>query len=262
MLAALLRILLISYLGFGAYLYFFQRNFMYFPISEIQTNQYQFEQLKSDEVLLKIWVLNPGRNKAVIYFGGNGENTLYNAEDLSQTLPQHTIYLVNYRGYGGSSGTPTETGLFQDALNIHKELSLRHQQISVIGRSLGSGIAVYLASKRPVNKMILVTPFDSIAALANKHYPLYPVNLLLKDKYESKRYASQTTTPALLLVAEHDRLIPADHAYKLAESFADNQAQLITISDSNHNNISAKKSYWQAIGNYLSTAVPDMAASL
>lgn len=262
MLLALLRILLISYLGFGAYLYFFQRNFMYFPISEIQTDRYQYEHLKSDEVLLKIWVLNPGREKAVIYFGGNGENTLYNAEDLSQTLPEHSIYLVNYRGFGGSSGTPTETGLFQDAVNIHEEFSLRHQHISVIGRSLGSGIAVYLASKRPVDKMILVTPFDSIAALANRQYPLYPVGLLLKDKYDSKHYASQTTTPALLIVAEHDRLIPAAHAHKLAKSFADNQARLITISDTNHNNISAKKAYWQAIGNYLTTAGPDMAASL
>ena len=262
MLTALIRILLLSYLGFGAYLYFFQRNFMYFPISEIQTDQYQFEHFQSDDALLKIWVVNQGRDKAVIYFGGNGENTLYNAEDLSQTLPEHTIYLVNYRGYGGSSGTPTESGLFQDAINIHEALSLRHQHISVIGRSLGSGIAVYLASKRPVEKMILVTPFDSITALANKQYPLYPVDLLLKDKYESSLYASQTTTPALLVVAENDRMIPAAHAHKLAEKFPAHQAQLITIPASNHNNISAKAAYWQAIADYLTTAATDKSAPL
>ena len=253
MLTALIRILLLTYLGFGAYLYFFQRNFMYFPISEIQTDHYQFEQFQSDDALLKIWVLNPEQDKAVIYFGGNGENTLYNAEDLTQTLPEHTIYLVNYRGYGGSSGTPTESGLFLDAINLHEELSSRHQQISVIGRSLGSGIAVYLSSKKPVAKMVLVTPFDSITALANKHYPLYPISLLLKDKYESSQYASQTTTPALLVVAEHDRMIPAIHAQKLAEKFPPNKAQLITIPSSNHNNISSKAAYWQAIADYLTT---------
>ena len=152
MLLSLVRILLLVYLGYGAYLYFAQRHFMYFPVAEQQNAKIPFETISSNKEKIKLWSVNPGHSKAVIYFGGNAENVLYNATDLQQALPEHSIYLVNYRGYGGSTGSPSQQGLFADALNIFDTLQVRHQQISVIGRSLGSSISLYLASLRPVEK--------------------------------------------------------------------------------------------------------------
>ena len=251
MLVSLARILILVYLGYGAYLYFAQRHFMYFPVAELQTDRTASEIISSNNEKIKTWSVNPDNRKAVIYFGGNAENVLYNATDLQQALPEHSIYLVNYRGYGGSSGSPSQQALFADALNIFDTLQARHQQISVIGRSLGSSVSLYLASQRPVDKMILVTPFDSAVAVAQQAFPIYPVRLLLKDKYESIHYAAKTSAPALLLIAENDNVIPHRHSLKLAEAFNEQQATTVFISNSGHNNLSGSPDYWQAIGSFL-----------
>ena len=87
----------------------------------------------------------------------------------------------------------------------------RHSQITVIGRSLGSGIATYLASQRPVSRLLLITPYDSIANVAAGRLPMFPVHWLLLDKYESWRYAPQITAPTRILAAEHDDVIPRLH---------------------------------------------------
>ncbi len=252
MLLRLIRILILVYLGFGAYLFFAQRSFMYYPVTEIQTDQVKSEILTSDKQKLKIWVLNPGMNKAVIYFGGNAENVLYNAEDLATSLPAYSIYLVNYRGYGGSSGLPSEAALYRDALNVFDQLQSRHQAISAIGRSLGSSVTNYLASQRPLDKIVLVTPFASAAAVAAGAYPIYPVNLLLHDKYESLEYASRIEEPVLFLIAADDHVIPIAHSLRLADVFPAEQTHTVIIEDSGHNTISNKAIYWKSISQFLS----------
>ena len=252
MVLRLTKILVLVYLGFGAYLFFVQRSFMYYPVTEIHTDQVKSEILASGKHNLKIWSLNPGRDKAVIYFGGNAENVLYNAEDLTAALPAYSIYLVNYRGYGGSSGTPSEAALYHDALNIFDHLQSRHQAISAIGRSLGSSVTTYLASQRPLNRIVLATPFASAVALAAEAYPVYPVDLLLQDKYESISFVSRIDEPALFLIAADDLVIPLAHSLRLAKAFPAEQVQTVIIQDSGHNSISGKATYWKSISQFLS----------
>lgn len=247
----MLQVAVIVYLVFGAFIYVAQRGLMYFPVTENATDAYPVEYLELGDARLKLWVTNPGQGRAVLYFGGNAEDVYYNADDFASQLPGHTVYLVNYRGYGGSSGDPSETALYADALALFDSLHGRHRGLSVIGRSLGAGVATYLASHRPVERLLLVTPADSFVALARRIYPVYPVNWMLKDRYESVRHAPDIASPVLMLVAAQDRIVPRAHSERLAAAFADGQVEMRVIDNAGHNTISGYGSYWQAIRGFL-----------
>ena len=246
-----LKIGLLVYIGFGALLYFAQRSMLYLPVAENPAEDVKIERLPIEEGSLKLWVLEPEQDHAVIYFGGNAEDVYWNAADFRASLPAHAAYLVNYRGYGGSTGSPSEEALFADALRIFDELRERHTKISVIGRSLGSGIAVYLASQRPVDRLVLVTAHDSALAIAKRLYPVYPVGLMLKDRYESVRYAADVSAPTLVVIAENDTMIPREHADNLAQAFADGQVEQLVIDNAGHNDISGHARYWKEIARFL-----------
>jgi pimeloyl-ACP methyl ester carboxylesterase len=251
MLFGLLKASVIVYLGFGLYLYLAQRSFMYFPTAERPGAGARVEYVQNQGEKIKLWVLGPESDRAVIYFGGNAEDVYANAGDFRDTLPQWTVYLVNYRGYGGSSGSPTEAGLFADALSIFDALCERHTKIAVIGRSLGSGVATYLASRREVDRLVLATPHDSALAVAQAMYPVYPVSLLLKDRYDSVAYAPGVKAPTMLVIAEHDRIIPRRHSARLAEAFAPGVAEQVVIREAGHNGLSGHQQYWDEFERFL-----------
>lgn len=257
MLLWILKISCLAYLGFGLYLYAAQRSFMYFPVPENHADDISFEYLDSEGESIKVWILGPLRDSAIIYFGGNAEDVYNNAPDFLSTLPEHTVYLVNYRGFGGSSGSPTQANLFFDALNVYDALSPRHSRISVIGRSLGSGIATYLASVRPVQRLILATPHDSALAIAQRMYPVYPVSILLKDKYESVEYAPRITAPTLIITAERDHVIPRKHSIRLAQAFAPELVKQVVIANAGHNGLAGYRQYWDEIEAFLALGSAD-----
>ena len=251
MLISLLKVSVLAYLGLGLYLYVAQRSFMYFPVAGHDAPDARAEYLANGDASIKLWVLGPDSDRAIVYFGGNAEDVYYSAGDFRAALPGFTTYLVNYRGYGGSSGSPTEATLFSDALRIYDEVRQRHAQVAVIGRSLGSGVAAYLASQRDVDRLILVTPADSALALAQGMYPMYPVSLLLKDRYESVKYAPGIQAPTLIVMAEHDRVIPRKHSIRLAEAFRPGLAEQLVIPNAGHNGLSGHPQYWQAFDRFL-----------
>ncbi|MGO4780104.1 alpha/beta hydrolase, partial [Lysobacter sp. 2RAB21] len=102
------------------------------------------------DIVLRGWRLNAGREKALIYFGGNAERIENMRETLAQWFPDRTIYLLSYRGFGASDGAPEEAALVADGLAIFDQVAREHpgQPIAVIGRSLGSGVASFVAGKR------------------------------------------------------------------------------------------------------------------
>lgn len=253
MLLWMVKIAALGYLGMGLMLYLTQRSIMYYRVAENPAEDVVAEYHEADGVRLKVWVVSPGKDKALLYFGGNAEDVYGNAEEFARALPDHTVYLINYRGYGGSDGTPSEQGLFSDALAIFDRLQTRHPRIAVLGRSLGSGVAVYLASRRDVSHLVLATPHDSVLAVARRAYPIFPVDLLLKDRYESIRYAPDVEAKTLLLAAEDDRIIPIEHAARLADAFEPGLAELVVVAGSGHNTISALRSYWQAVSTFVGT---------
>ena len=125
-------------------MYATQRCQIYFPTQETHNHAVESFFLPVTGAKLKIWSLHKEREAAIIYFGGNAEDVAGDLAGFAQLFPDYAIYLVNYRSYGGSTGKPSETALLNDALTIFDFLADNHPHISVIGRSLGSAVAVRL----------------------------------------------------------------------------------------------------------------------
>ena len=179
----------------------------------------------------------------MIYFGGNGEDVSASMATYAAAFPTRALYLLNYRSYGGSGGRPSEAAFQRDALALFDTVQRSHADIVVIGRSLGSGVAVHLATQRPVSQLILVTPYASILALAQQHCPYFPVRWMLQDKFESWRDAPFITAPMLLIAAESDRLVPRASTLDLARYFTCGAARLAVIAATDHNTISQSADY-------------------
>jgi len=189
----------------------------------------------------------------VIYFGGNAEEASWLLEESER--PQNWAWLVvNYRGYGWSEGSPGEKAMAADARRLHdwarSRSDVEHSRIVAFGRSLGSGVAVRLASERPLAGMVLATPFDSLESVAKRHYPLAPVSLLLRHRFDSLDLAPRIGVPVLCIVAERDSIIPAEHARRLHAAWQGDK-RLVSIANADHNDVSATPAFWREIGNFL-----------
>lgn len=230
-------VILCVYLLFALYLHFFQRKLIYYPTSVDPEFSADEIRIDNEGVLLKGWVLNPGKPKALIYFGGNSELITHRSEYFETVFSGYSVYLINYRGYGASQGTPTESGLFSDALAIYDGLIDRHDSITAYGRSLGSGVAVYLAANRKLEKLILLTPYDSVASVAQSLYPVFPIRYLIKDRFDSVSRAGMIDIPVLIASAESDREIRLHHTLALKQSINPGLVTYQMIPGAAHNNI-------------------------
>jgi pimeloyl-ACP methyl ester carboxylesterase len=244
-----LAIIVLLYFVIGLILYLSQRNFIFYRTPKIEDIESVY--YKSCGETIEVHVVNPGLEKAVIYFGGNAETVGYNIDPMKDLIPAQTIYLVNYRGYSGSTGTPSEKALFEDALTIYDRIKEDHKSISVIGRSLGSGVATYLAVERDLEKVVLVTPFDSIKNVAQRSFPIYPMGILLKDKFESVKIAKEIKGPTLILIAGRDQVIPNARSIALAAVFTKEILTIETIHEADHNDISTYTRYSDLIKCFL-----------
>jgi len=247
----ILGMVALLYAGLCVFLYFAQRSFLYQPAPEIIGAEAEEIRMENADVSLKIWHFNPRNSKAIIYFGGNAENVYWNVPAFREIFPDYSVYLVNYRGYGGSSGSPSETALFEDAVSIFDRLSSQHESISLIGRSLGTGVATYLASVRQIDKMVLVTPFDSIVSVAQRGYPIFPVSLFLKDRYDSVGRVASIKSATLVILAENDEIILRENSDRLISGFKSTDVLVEMIDDATHNSIGNSSVYWELLDDFL-----------
>ena len=238
------------YVALCAWLYFSQRSLLYFPTPRTDGVEAQAFELQNDGLILKGWVTNPGKQRAMVYFGGNGEAVEYNAGLFENSLPEVTVYLLPYRSYGGNPGDVTEENLYRDALKLYDQINSRHESVAAMGRSLGSGVATYLASKRKIDKLILVTPYDSIVNVAQSHYPAFPVGLLIKDRFESWQRAPDIDSDVLVLVAGSDEIIPRSNTDNLVKYFKQ-KPRVIVFENTGHNTLSDSAVYEQAISGFV-----------
>lgn len=238
-----------AYLALCGLLFALQRSMIYYPQpSVIQTATIKLP-AKDTDVRVSVRP-RPGR-KAIVYFGGNAEDVSINLPSFAQAFPSHAIYLLHYRGYGGSGGKPSEAAIQDDALALFDLVFAEHPEITVIGRSLGSGVAVRLASLRPASRLVLVTPYHSIEAIAASQFPYIPVKWLLLDKYDSWRYAPLIAAPTLVLAAEHDEVIPRTSTEQLVAHFKAGIAAYLILPGTGHNTISESPRYLAAIKDIL-----------
>jgi uncharacterized protein len=250
----IIRLFLVGLLLYGAacaWLYYSQDSLLYFPTPAAPSENIEKFTLKNERLQLKGLVINPNKANALIYFGGNGEAIEHLAGFFKTTLPDTTVYLLPYRGYGGNPGKPSEAALFSDALALYDQIAPHHIRLRTMGRSLGSGVASYLASQRNIDKLILVTPYDSILNVAQKHYPLFPIPWLLKDPYESWRFSPKITADVLVLIAGNDETIPRERTDNLLRHFIMQKPQVRVFKDADHVSISDVSGYNQAISKFV-----------
>lgn len=184
----------------------------------------------------------------VIYFEGNTEEVSH-VMDKNKYFENCAVALINYRGWGLSEGKPTEQSMFSDALEIYDNLIHRPNvdstRVFVIGRSIGTGVATYLASKRKVAETILITPYDSMTDVAQEQYPFVPIFMIIKHPFESYKYASNVTSNMFALIAKHDMTISAKRSFNLIESWRGETSWLEVNED--HSSIMNNEMMWKKI---------------
>ena len=254
MLKRISKLLLIAfvfvYVGIGLLLYTFQEKLLYHPTPNIPI-AYSKVVLEREGAKIVVHVLNPNKSNAILYFGGNAESMAKSADYIAKQFPEFTCYLMDYRGFGESTGKPSQAALFSDALALYDKVAPTHQRISIGGRSLGTGVAVYVAAHREVSKLALITPYDSIAAVAQERYPLYPAALLLKDKYDSVRCVCNIKAKTFIVMAQNDKVIPRGHTQKLIEAFPKGQLKIAIIKNRGHIDISDDERYYKIMQDFI-----------
>jgi hypothetical protein len=208
-----------------------------------------------DGVTLRGWLLPgaPAPAPLVVYYGGNAEEVSWQAAE-PRWPGGWSLALVNYRGYGQSEGRPSERALSADALQVLDALLARPdveaRRVVLFGRSLGSGVAVQMAAARPVAGLVLVSPFDSMVAVARRHYPWLPVKLLLRHPFDGLARAPGITAPLQAIVAGADTIIPPAHSRRLFEAWAGPKAWT-EIPGADHNDLGVSPAYWSAVRSFL-----------
>jgi len=250
-------------LGFPVLIYFLQERLIFFPqplsADPLKANTgaaiEEVSLVTSDQVRLHGWLVKaaPAQTSAplLIYFGGNAEEVSWLAETAGQ-YAGWSLLMLNYRGYGRSEGKPGEAELFADALQIYDYAARRADvgRLAVMGRSLGSGVAVHLAAHRPVAGVILVSPYDSVESVAKGVYPFLPIGLMIKHRFDSLSQALQIKAPLLCLVASDDRVIPRPHSERLYAAWG-GAKQWREIRPSAHDSVADAPEYWRAIADFL-----------
>ena len=236
-------------LALGAYLlacasvYASQDGLIYHPMRATADNTAGAVALPGVDARVLVSVREHAGAKAVVYFGGNAEDVALSAPDLQEAFPGHALYLLHYRGYAGSAGTPSEPVLRRDALAVFDMAHAVHPQVVVVGRSLGTGLAVQVAAQRPASRLVLVTPYDSLSNVAAGYYPWLPVRWLMRDHFDSAALAPGIRVPTLLLAAGQDQVIPAERTARLLARFQPGVAVRRVVAGAGHNSISADPRY-------------------
>jgi len=243
---------LVAYGVLCAWVFFTQRAQIYFPTPAAEHPGAQARWIESQGERLKMWVVERPGSRALLYFGGNAEDVAGNIDLFAEAFPEHSLYLVNYRGYGGSSGRPSEAALVADALAVFDHVRAEYSEIAVMGRSLGSGVAVQLAAARPVERLVLVTAFDSLVNLAREYFRWLPVGLLMRDRYDSARRAPEVKVPVLVVIAGEDEIVPQRRSLALVEAFAAGHAQVVVVPDVGHNTLDLAPGYLESVRRFLS----------
>ena len=241
---------ILGYVAIGILLYIFKYEILYHPTPDVQTKYGGF-MLEVNDAEVYVHVLNPGHENAILYFGGNGESMAGSSDYVAKQFPAFTCYLMDYRGYGKSTGKPREKMLYSDALKLYDTIKSKHKRISIGGRSLGSGIATYVAAHRNVSKLALITPYDSILHVARERYPMYPVSFLLDERYDSLSRVKAIKADTLIIVAALDQVIPKSSTQKLIEAFDPKQLKVIVIKNRGHIDISSDIKYYKSMQDFI-----------
>ncbi len=241
-------------------LYFFQEKLIFFPQTPINE---VYQQVSQNEISVTLnnqqirgWKIDVDNDsdKILFYFGGNAEDVVYlNFEAKKFNVGQCITF--NYAGYGASEGLPSEKILYEHALKLYDssliKYNLKPENIIIVGRSLGSSVATYLAAHREAAGLILITPFDSMKKLSQNKFKIFPINIILKHSFSTIEYIEQVKAKILLLSAMNDEIIPIGNLQNLKNVIA-SKATIIGYNDVSHNTIQVHNNYYSDINEFIS----------
>jgi pimeloyl-ACP methyl ester carboxylesterase len=240
--------LLIIYLASGLVIYLFQEKLIFLdgsiPEDYVYKFQYKFEELNlttGDDSILNALHFKSEKSKGlIIYFHGNaGDLRRWGKVVEFYVDLGYDVLIMDYRGFGKSTGKRTQANLLSDAelfyqyaLNDYSE-----DRITIFGRSLGTGIASYLASKHKPKQLILETPYYDFKSVVQRYSPIFPVGLALRFNFRSHEYLQSAECPIYIFHGTKDEVVPYRLGQKLAESISNNSVQLITVDGGKHKNL-------------------------
>lgn len=254
-----LLILLISALAYA-----FQRYFIYIPDKQMPTRE-AFKAMDMDKINLTAsdgvhgyaWYKPAEKDKpTLLYFHGNAGHIAYRMPFARAFMNDgYGVMLLEYRGYGGNPGRPSEQGFYKDAkaaMTYLTQHGVKAEKIILFGESIGSGVAVQTGIETPVCMVILQAPMTSLKALARYHYPWFLLPLM--DQYDSLSKMKQLQSPLVILHGQKDRIVPFSMGQQLFEK-ANEPKQMIRFSDRGHNDL-WDNLYYQAVLDAIKTNCP------
>ena len=187
----------------------------------------------------------------LLYFGGNAEPVVSNAAPML-TLPSVTAYLIDYRGYGASEGSPSEPALRADALALFDWIRARHPESRSVlfGRSMGTALALHIAARRSVDGLILVSPFTSLRDVARFHFPWLPVGPLMRNGFDALPDWRTVDPPTLVIAGEDDSIVPARVTADFLQARS-RGVEVHVIPGRDHNDLMATASDWALVRGFL-----------
>lgn len=212
--------------------------------------------LANEDVQLIGWHKeNPeaSNSTVIIYFGGNAEDVSWMQDTLKKMGAAHS-YAFNYRGYGRSTGKPSQAALYSDALAIYDQVASNHPdpqtRFVIIGRSLGSAVAGHLANQRPTHALILLTPLKSLVDNSQRALPFLPVRWMLRHPLDLHSEAAHFSFPVLVVIAAQDQVIPPADSQATYDNIR-SPKQVITIADVGHNDLFSNPAALIAVQQFL-----------
>ncbi len=245
----------------GSALYFFQEKLLFFPSTLKKNYQYQF-QYEFEELFLKTdknTIINALHFKVespkgvILYFHGNaGDLSRWGTVAEYFVAQDYDVLIMDYRTYGKSIGKLSEDAIYSDAQYCYDYLLKQYSEdeITVYGRSLGTGIASYVASKNNPKQLILETPYFSILDVAKDRFPILPVKQLLKYQFPTYQFLPKATCPITIIHGTADAVVPYASGEKLSELNIEN-LNFITVEDAGHNNLIEFEAYHSIINTIL-----------
>jgi uncharacterized protein len=236
--------------GIGAY--HLQEKFLFHPVELSANTPFRFSHpfkeinitANSTSKYNIVQFTTPRAPKGVIlYFHGNQDNINHYAP-VANNMTSHgyEVWMIDYPGYGKSTGELTEQVLYDQALQLYKMARVRFSPDSIIvyGRSLGTGVASELASVRDCKRLILETPYYSIPSVAATYLWMYPVDRMIRYKFPTNEYLTKVTAPVTIFHGTNDGVIPYDNAAKLKEVLKTGD-EFVTINGGSHNDLNSHK---------------------
>lgn len=237
----------IFYITLCVALFTLQRDIIYQPDKRYQKPEaiidgmQEINIITDDDLTLTSWFYPAQEGKhTIIYFHGNAGGILDRADYYQQLINEgYGVFALEYRGYSRNEGTPSEDGLYADARAAIQWLKTQHvseDNMIFMGRSLGTGIAIQMATEHEHAATFLMSPYTSIADLAKERYSFVPIDWLLKDRFDSIHKVGKLTAPTYIFHGSDDMIIPVEHAYHLHKAIQTAKAMVIQDGQ-NHNNL-------------------------